>query len=389
MKKTLLITVFYCMLCAYSAAQNETAAEDFDIPVKSKKILLIGEEHHTFEIEDAEKRIVKDIIRQNRDIKHYQLCLEAPFSLQYHIENLIEYNDTLSVKQYFSCVGTGIAKLDTLTPSKKETYRSMLYYAQMAKSMQSGSLQIRCIDVEAPLHPAVFTILHILRKYEIRDSLFQKQFNYLDSLFSLNHLLYHFAPFHERFGNYFLSHKDFFQHRLSPRDYYYISEIIGRCPKKVVRKSTFEDAIVTQERDIIMYNAINQHYNDSTFYIAILGRSHVLRKGTGFERKFHGKFKNVATLLATDKDSHFKRRINSLVFCSLSRYKRSINPKGEVELFNPQSNYPGHFAKHKDYLNSMLTPDNITFLNLRKTRLRNARCYADYMIVMKQVTGIY
>ncbi|MDR1346072.1 MAG: hypothetical protein LBK03_05160 [Bacteroidales bacterium] len=335
-----------------------------------------------------ERSIIRDVIDKNKQIRHFQLCWEMSFGLQYHIENLLEYGDTLTLKRYFQCRGT--RKRDSLHATKKALYNDILYYAQIAKSMESGSLQIRCIDVEYSLFSTVFTILHILRKYEIRDSLFQAQLNYLDSLFSLNHLFYpHFAPFHERFGNYFLSHKDFFQDSLSPRDYYYISEIISRCPKKVVRKTTFQDAIVTQERDISMYNTINQYYNDSTFYIAILGRAHVLRDEADIVKRFQGKFKNVTTLLQTDKASHFKRQTISLAFYPISRSFTLISPKGKIKIIKPIFPYPGHFAKHKDYLNSMLTPDNITFLNLRETKLRNARRYADYMIVIKQATGVY
>ncbi|MDR1113001.1 MAG: hypothetical protein LBL18_04495, partial [Bacteroidales bacterium] len=170
MKKTLLITVFYGMLCAYSTAQNETTAKDFDIPVKNKKILLLGEVHETCEIGDMERSIIGDVIDKNKQIRHFQLCWEMSFGLQYHIENLLEYGDTLTLKRYLQCRGT--RKRDSLPATKRALYNDILYYAQMAKSMQSGSLQIRCIDVEYSLFSTVFTILHILRKYEIRDSLF-------------------------------------------------------------------------------------------------------------------------------------------------------------------------------------------------------------------------
>jgi hypothetical protein len=165
--------------------------------------------------------------------------------------------------------------------------------------------------------------------------------------------------------------------------------MISRCPKKVPVKATSDDVIVTQERDISMYNTINQLYNDSTFYIAILGRSHVLRDEAHMVKRFQGKFKNVTTLLQTDRASHFRRQTISLVFFPVSRSITSISPKGEIKILKPIFLYPGHFAEHKDYLNSLLSTDNITFLNLRETKLRNARRYADYMIVIRQATGIY
>jgi hypothetical protein len=137
-----------------------------------------------------------------------------------------------------------------------------------------------------------------------------------------------------------------------------------------------------------MYNAINQQYNDSTFYIAVLGRGHVLPKDKQTVKKPQNKFKNATALLRTDKNSHFKRHIITLVFCPLTRSSTIINMENEAKTLHNQYPYPDRFTRHKDYLNALLTTGNSTLINLRETKLRYLRRDADYMIVIKNATGI-
>ena len=104
--------------------------------------------------------------------------------------------------------------------------------------------------------------------------------------------------------------------------------------------------------------------------------------------KKHGAVKpvSVGKMLETYGTSNFK---NKIILCYM--IPRAINSElplqDKISKIRHHEHYPVFFQEHSDYLDSLLTDNNITLIDMRKTRIKRAHKIMDYMIVVKEANS--
>ncbi|MDR3047842.1 MAG: hypothetical protein LBU51_09615 [Bacteroidales bacterium] len=179
--KKLLITLFLSIGNPIFSQENNAIIND-PIKIKGYNLLMIGEYHSIKEFHQSQELIIKNIIYQNQNIHNFQLLTEEPPSLNYYLEKLFEENDSVNFKNYW--INRANNRTDTLLPIYFERYNFFMKLFYFSKSLSKQHLSIKAIDGEYHLRGFVFSLTDILKKYQIKDSAFIEQIEYLNTLCS-------------------------------------------------------------------------------------------------------------------------------------------------------------------------------------------------------------
>jgi hypothetical protein len=345
----------------------------------------MGEHHHVQELHEVQYDIVKHVISQNPEIKNFQLLLESSPCVNYYLDKLMLENDSISLKEFLLHNSEVIQ--DTLDPLNQARYNLYMRFYYLSKSLKEKTFQFNCYDNSLKLRPLVFTVLEILKKYPVADSLYVAQIVFWDSLVQQKYLEHKFFEFHQHFVNYITENKEMLQETLTETDFYYFTEMIRRSPplSGALIPTVME---VTQERENMIFEQINNSYNDTTFFFCIIGADHISKPYN--KSKLPPKFKKngamVIKMLETSRISNFKNKSILCQMLPLVKHYKLFQKDGTYKMLKMRKFYPVAFRKHRDYLNSLLT-GNITLLDMRKTAIKRAHKITDYMIIVKEANS--
>jgi hypothetical protein len=385
MKKVFLFSIL-SLYVFFAYAQLDTIFNKVKIDI-DKKLLIIGEHHHIQEFYDLNYRMIEHIILHYPEINNFQLLIESTPCLNYYLDKLLLENDSVSLKDFLMHHAHRIQ--DTLFPMNQARYDFYMKFYYLSKSLTGRTFRFNCYDNTHILRPLVFTTLDILRKYPDPDTLFLSQITFLNSLLQKKNLDHDFYAFHQHIGTYFAENKEMLKNILTATDYFYFSEMMKRSPPFVNNPMNLQQT-VTQERENMIYEQINNSYNDSTFFFCIIGAAHIYKP---YQKKSEKPCKNncmaavdvkIIKMLETYKTSHFKDKI---IICNSVPLVKKVKNEFNNKVFNLSGYYPPALQKHSEYLNSLLT-DNITVIDMRKTKIKRAYKITDYMLVVKEANSL-
>jgi len=380
MKNKLIFFLFIFFLCSIYA-QQDTLFNKASININGKQLLMMGEIHHIKDFYDIQYRIIEHTILQNPEIKNFQLLLEHGPYFNYYLDKLTCEHDSVSLKEllrHFSYINVSHGIQDTLCHLHQVHYDFFMKLYYLSNSLGNRTFRFNCFENSHLLIPLTYTILDILKQYTAPDSLFLAQITFLNSILHDKFLQIKFNALHQDFGSYFSENRAILQELLTPTDFYYISEMLRRLQPM---------PFITQKRENMLFEHINNSYNDSTFFFCITGAGHI-RKPYHTSELITILKKNGATqsitlieMLEQYETSHFKDKMVLCTFALLSiqpRYNFQKDGTRKIPM-----DYPPALRKRRDYLNSLLT-GNITLINMRDTKIKGAHKITDYMLVVKQ-----
>ena len=387
MKKLLIFLIISLCVCSIYA-QLDTMFNKVEISIENKKLFLIGEYHHIQEFYDVNYCMIKHIIVHHPEINNFQLLVESGPCLNYYLDKLILENDSLSLKEFLRHHSHRIQ--DTLFPRNQVKYDFFMKLYYLSKSLNGKMFSFKCYDNTHILRSLVFTALDILKKYPMQDALYSSQLSFLDSLLQKKTLDRDFFAFHQQTSTYLTKNEEILKNTLVATDCFYLSEIMRRS-LPFNNNPLDLNQNVTQERENMMYEQINNSYNDSTFFFCIIGAAHI---GKPYSKKnSKNSCKNSCSasidvktieMLETYTTSHFRNKIS---LCNLVPLVEKTRNEFTNTIFNIPRYYPSAFQKHNEYLNALLT-GNITFIDMRKTKIKRAHTITDYLIVVKEANSL-
>lgn len=271
---------------------------DFNVLPNEKNcnILLIGENHSNFEKDTIEFEIIKWYSMQTK--KQITVFLERPRSLQVFIEKLFQYDDSLSLKQYFLYTHSK----DDSTSVSRQYYLYNRILGIYALNKSSKNIKIKCVDRELVMKSMLYSIKEVLIKYKDNYKI-KLLIKYIDAYLIKKTITIHDHDAVRRF----FYHCLFFSYNESN------IKILGDDFRFLI--SMFENfrpmPSVSEIRENLLYQNIVNDYDTNSFHISINGIAHV-NKFYSKEKKFSGNRKSVGFMLNTYKSSPYKNKVSSI-----------------------------------------------------------------------------
>ncbi len=308
-------------------------------------ILLIGENHLNFEKDTIEFEIIKWYSMQTK--KQITVFLERPRSLQVFIEKLFQYDDSLSLKQYFSYTHS---KDDSTSDSRQYSlYNRILAIYALNKS--SKNIKIKCVDRELVMKTMLYSIKEVLIKY--RDShKIKLLIKYIDSYLIKKTITIQDHDVVRRF----FYHCLFFSYDESK-----IKFLDDDFRFLISMFENFKPMPTDSEiRENLLYLNIVNDYDTNSFHISINGIAHV-NKFYSKDKKISGNRKSIGFMLNTYKSSPYKNKVSSLCIINfnLLTSRGLYNTKNRIHFMSSQEKKLLYSLFEKN--NKYVVPDSSKF----------------------------
>ena len=365
LKLKLFIAYFFISVCTGYSQFDSYISIDF----QKSNLLIIGEFHNIAENSDIQLNIIKDIAVKSD--KNIEILIEFSPSFEYYLEKLFNNNDSISLLNYM--LNKRKEKHDTLGMALTNQYELLMNLYYYSKTLSEKSFKIKCIDKEYLPRALLFTLKDIFGKYEIKDSALINQICALDSI-QLKEVIDYtdFKLFDATFRAYYFRNIELFKSTLNPNDFYYVSRML-EYSSEIDRYSP--------EREKLMARNVIRNYFDSLFYILITGINH---SNKNYYKKLDIRNNNISTgyLLNNENKSPFRNKVISVAIT-----RRYFNTG--TRIFNYEYAYPCILNSEVDYLNSLVKGNIISCINLKSTRLKYAKRFFDYFIIIENSNSIY
>lgn len=335
---------------------------------KDVKLIMLGEEHFLPEVDSLEAQIIRHYALQEAPRTIY-VFLERSYAFNYYIDKLFNYDDSISLKQYFNA---------RLLVGDEDEYNFIMQLYNIQQ--QTHNLKIKCIDVcwENASKRQLYALHDLCSQYEFSNPDINKWKDtlavYAEQKYFMNDSVCQI--FVQSFIRHFRSCRQSYKIALSPYDYDYLKNMM---------KSSYSSF---EKREKTMQEYVSRNYHKNHLHILPIGFYHISKhnhhkavlKGKVLANE---KMKSLAQRLHYSGCSPYRGKVYSILLCPLSE-KRTRRDHTDSTKFIHRTTTFNKAELPPDVLENLpQSEEEISVIRIDKRRYPIAKKEYDMVITLK------